>query len=210
MSAELMIRLGQGKRGLQNALSYSWGHEIRIKVLAILNEGCRSQDELSKMLSQPLSTVGHHIKELLDDGSIEVARVEVVRNTLQHYYRAVKMPFFSDEEIAAMPPELRQVTAGVILQASTAEAMASLWAGKMAHDRRVWLSWRWFNVDSQGRSDIADEQARSWNRYPEIEAESGERMAESGEKPTSIIVTSLGFERCRNAPVPPPPSGDTE
>ena len=206
MSAEIGIKLGQGKRGVEDSLSYSWGHEFRIKILAILNEGCYSPEELSKTLRLPMSTIGHHISALLADGSIEVAHVRPVRNTLQHFYRAIKMPFFTDEEIAAMPPELRQVTAGVILQASTAEAMAALWAGKMMHDRRVWLSWRWFNVDRQGRSDIADEQAGSWSRVQGIEAESSGRMVESGEKPTSIIVTSLGFERCRNAPVPPPPS----
>jgi DNA-binding transcriptional ArsR family regulator len=202
----MTVRLGQGKRGVEDALSYSLGHRIRIEVLAILNEGCCNQDELSKLIGAPLSTVGYHIKELLDDGSIELARTKVVRNTLQHYYRAIKMPFYTDEEIAAMPPEGRQATAGVILQASTAEAMAALWAGKMMHDPSVWLTWRWFNVDGQGRRDIADEQARSWAQFPEIEAESAQRMAESGEKPTSIIVTSLGYMRSRIAPARPPHS----
>jgi DNA-binding transcriptional ArsR family regulator len=188
---------------MEDALSYSLGHRIRIEVLATLNEGCYSQDELSRRIGVPLSTVGYHIKELLDDGSIELARTKMVRNTLQHYYRAIKMPFYTDEEIAAMPPEGRQATAGVILQASTAEAMAALWAGRMMRDPSVWLTWRWFNVDKQGRRDIADEQARSWARFPEIEAESAGRMAKSNEKPTSIIVTSLGYMRSRTAPTRP-------
>jgi DNA-binding transcriptional ArsR family regulator len=207
---ETTIRLGQGKRGVEDAISYSVGHRTRIEVLAFLNEACRSQDELSKMTHQPLSAIGHHIKALLDDGSIELARTEMVRNTLQHYYRAIRMPFFSDDEIAAMPPEGRQVTAGVILQASMAEAMAAFWAGKMMYDRRVWLSWRWFNVDAQGRNDIADEQANSWKRVVDIEEESTGRLAESDEEATSIIVTSLGFERCRTAPVPPALLGEAD
>jgi hypothetical protein len=65
------------------------------------------------------------------------------------------------------------------------------------------MSWCWFNVDAQGRADIADEQARSWARVQEIEVESNSRCAESGEEPTSIIVASMGFMRSRNSLAPP-------
>jgi len=200
---ETTVKLGKGKRGVEDAVSYAVGHRIRIEVLALLNEGCHTQDELAKKLRLPLSTIGHHIKALLDDGSIELAQTEMVRGTLRHYYRAVEMPFYDDDEIAAMPPEARQATAGVIMQAVMAEMMAAFWAGKMIDDRRVWLAWRWFNLDATGRDDLADEQARSWARIQQIEAESIERCNESGEPAISYIVTSLGFERCRTAPPAP-------
>jgi len=191
------IRLGQGKRTIEDAVSYAISHRIRIEILAILNEGVHTRDQLADLTGQSPTRIKHHIKELLDDGSIELAYTKRVGNLMQHYYRAVKMPFYSDEEIAAMPPEVRQATAGVILQAVMAEAQAAFWAGKMVQDRRVWLSWRWFNVDSRGREEIADELARSWKRMREIEAESATRSAISGESTKSIIVTSLGFERFR-------------
>ncbi|HZE06043.1 MAG TPA: winged helix-turn-helix domain-containing protein, partial [Solirubrobacteraceae bacterium] len=170
------------------------------EILAHLNEAVYTPEDLRKLIGVPSNTIGYHIKELLEDGSIELARTAQVRNTVQHYYRAVKIPFFSDEEIAAMTLEEKQTLAGLILEASMAEALAAFWAGKMIRDPRVWLTWRWFNVDVQGRNDIADEQAESWARIFKIQAESATRMAESGEKPVSIIVTSLGYERCRNAP----------
>jgi len=129
---------------------------------------------------------------------------------IQHYYRAVEMSFYSDEEIEAMRPEERQAFAGVILQAVMAEALAALWAGKMADDPRVWLSWRWFHVDAQGREDIADEQARHWERVREIEVESTNRCAKSGEPTKSIIVASLGYVRCRRAPVAAPDGDPNE
>jgi hypothetical protein len=88
-----------------------------------------------------------------------------------------------------------------------AEALASFWAGKITADPRAVLAWRWFNVDSQGRADIADEQARSWERIKEIEAESTTRRATSGEDAQSIIVSSLGYERSRTSPHPPNTSG---
>lgn len=196
-------RAGQSGKSIEEVISYAVGHRIRIEVLAILNEGVHSPDEIADLIGEPTNKLSHHIRELLEAGSIELARTERVRNATQHFYRAVEMPFYSDEEIAAMPPQQRQVIFGLILQAMMAESLAAFWAGKMQDDPRVWLSWRWFNVDSQGRNDIADEQARSWERVREIESESVNRCADSGEALTSIIVSSAGFPRNRTAPTPP-------
>ena len=201
-SAPPPIRLGQGKRGVEEAVGYALKHQHRVELLCLLNEGEHNRYELAALIGEEPDKIKHHLKELLDEGSIELAYSKRVGNMIQHYYRAVEMPFYSDEEVAAMPPEAKQAISGVILQAVMAEALAALWAGKMADDPRVWLSWRWFHVDSQGREDIADEQARHWARVRECEAESTNRCAKSGEPTKSIIVTSLGHVRCRRAPVP--------
>jgi DNA-binding transcriptional ArsR family regulator len=193
-------RAGQSGKSIEEVVSYALGHRIRVYVLTILNEGTYTPDEIARIIGEPLNNVSHHIRELLDAGSIELAKTEMVRNTNQHYYRAVEMPFYSDEEMAAMTPAQRQVTYGLILQCMTAEAMAAFWAGKMHSDPRVWLSWRWYNVDEQGRDDIADEQARSWERIQEIEAESINRCVSSGENVTSVIVAQMGFKRERTGP----------
>jgi DNA-binding transcriptional ArsR family regulator len=203
-------RTGQNRKSIEEVLAYAMGHRIRVYVLSVLNEGTYSPDEIARIIDEPLTRVSHHINELADAGSIEIAKTVKRRNAVQHYYRAVEMPYYSDEEIAAMTPQQRQVTIGLTLQCMTAEVMAAFWAGKLHSDPRVWLSWRWFNVDAQGREEIADEQARSWKRVREIEAESINRCATSGEEDTSIIVAQLGFERERTSPTPPTPLADAE
>jgi hypothetical protein len=185
-------------------------HGIRVDILCYLNETPRSPSELAKLMGHPPSTIEHHIKELLASDSIELARVEQVRNTSEHFYRAVELPFFSDEEMSAMPFEARQEIYGLILQSSAAEAMAAFRAGKMSNDPRVWLSWRWFNLDAQGRKDMADENARSWERMQEIEAESADRRVATGEEPVSVVVSLLAHERCRNVASRPARSGETD
>jgi DNA-binding transcriptional ArsR family regulator len=196
---ELGIYLGKGTRDIERAVSYALAHRTRVEIRAILNEGERSREELARLTDQPVGRIGWHINELLADGTIELACPKQVGNAVRHYYRAVEEPFYSDEEVAAMPPEARQALAGVALQASLAEALAAFWADRMIYDRRLWLSWRWFHVDDRGREDIADEQARSWARLQEIEAEAVGRVVESGESIRSIVVTSLGFVRFRRA-----------
>jgi DNA-binding transcriptional ArsR family regulator len=204
------VRAGQRGKSIEEVVGYALSHRIRVQVLTLLNEGIYSPDQLARLIGEPTNKVSHHVKELLDAGSIELARVEKVRNADQHYYRAVEMPFYSDEEAGAMTPQQRKVTAGLTLQCMVAEAMAAFWAGKLHDDPRVWLAWRWFNVDEQGRQDIADEQQRSWERMQEIEGEATNRRADSGEDAVSIVVADMGFERERVAPKPPGAAADAE
>lgn len=201
--AKTTTRTGQSKKTIEEVVGYALGHRIRVQVLTILNEGTYTPDQIAQIIDEPLNKVSHHIRELHDGGSIELAKVEKARNADQHFYRAVEMPFYSDEEVWAMTPQQRQVSAGLVLQCMMAEAMSAFWAGKIRDDPKTWLAWRWFNVDAQGRQDIADEQQRFWDRMQEIECEATNRRAESGEDATSIIAAEMGFERERTAPRPP-------
>jgi DNA-binding transcriptional ArsR family regulator len=196
-------RKNEGGRTVEQAVSYAVGHRIRIEILAALHEGPASPKELARIVREPLSNVTHHIEKLFEAGSIEIARTEMVGNVTQTFYCMVKLPFYSDEDIAAMSKEERQVLAGIILQAVAAEALASLWAGKLHSDPLVMLAWNRIRLDDQGRKDLAEEQARSWDRMTEIEAESTNRRVESGDPGTTYVVTSLGYERSRTeAPEP--------
>ncbi len=185
------------KRSVEEAVSYGVGHRIRIEILCILNEGTHSASELSRLIHQPLTTIGHHIKELVESHCIELARIEKVRNTDQHFYRAIELPFITDEEAEALPLAVKQEYAALILQTITAEGLGSLWAGKMNNDPAVRMMWRWFNLDAQGRQELADEQRESWERIVEIEARSTNRRAESGEEAVTLIASTMGFERSR-------------
>lgn len=206
MGKKTASRAGQRGKSIEEVVSYAVGHRIRVQILVILSEGVFTPDEIARLIGEATNKVSHHIKELVDAGSIELAKTERVRNTLQHYYRAVEMPYYSDEEFAEMTSQQKQVTLGLALQQIMAETMAAFWAGNMVIDPRVWVTQRWFNVDAQGREEIADEQARSWERVKEIEAAALNRCAESGEEAESVIVAQLGFLRERKGPTIPPPA----
>jgi hypothetical protein len=197
-------RARQRRKSIEEVVGYALNHWIRVEILTLLNEATYTPDELSQVIGEPTNKVSNHVRELLEAGSIELAKTEKVRNADQHYYRAVEMPFYSDEEAEAMTPQQRKVTAGLTLQCMTAEAMSALQAGKLSDDPTgVLLAWRWFNLDEQGRADLTREQAENWERVREIEVESTNRRAESGEDAVSIVVAHMGFERARTAPRPP-------
>jgi hypothetical protein len=157
---------------------------------------------LADAIGEPLNKIGNHIRELLDAGSIEIADTKRRRNTYQHYYRAVRLSFFSERGVNAMTWQERQISAGLIFQALMAEVMAGLWAGKMFEDPRDWLTWQPVNLDAAGRQELFEEQEESWERLNAIKARAANRVAESGEDTAPYIVSMLGFKRALKAPEP--------
>jgi len=191
-------------REIPGAVSYAVGHRIRVELLAALNDlRSASAIELARVVHQPLSTVTHHIGQLLEAGSIRVERTEKVRSVEQRFYTAIDPIYVTDEEMAAMGAEEREELVGLTLQQLVAEAFSSFWAGHLTSDPQVCVSWSWFNVDDRGRADIAEEQLRSWRRMQEIERESQARCEASAEQPFSVLVSSLGYKRSRTAERPP-------
>lgn len=184
---------------MEEAVSYAINDKLRIEILIILNERERNRYELADLIGETPDRMKHHLKELQNEGSIELAYSEPVGNVMQHYYRAVRMPSYSAEEYAALPPESRQAVVGVALQTLVAEALAAFRAGTMIDDRRRRIARSRLQVDAQGREDISEEQVRSWTSMHEIEAEALNRVAVSGEPTKSIMVNSLGFVRSRRA-----------
>ena len=186
-------------RFVEDSVSYAVGHQVRVEILAALHEGPASAPQLAKTLGRPRTSLTHHLAELLKSGSTEIAYREKVRNIVQNFYCAVKLPFYTDEDWEGMSTEERQVTSALILQASLAEALASLWAGKFHSDLRVMVAWNRIVLDRQGRDDLADEQKNSWENICEIEAQSANRRAKTGERGVTYVVSSFGYERGRNA-----------
>ena len=113
----------------------------------------------------------HHLKELLNGGMIEIAKVEKKRNADLHYYRAVFSRGLDREALEKMTWEERQEIVALVVQHSTAEIMAALAAGKLSDDPRVCLMWNWLCLDAQGREELFEEQEQYWERLEKIEAE---------------------------------------
>lgn len=186
------------RRSIEERVSYGVAHRVRIEILCLLNQGTYSPTQLSEMTNQQLGVVSYHVKELVETGCIELADTKKKRNADQHFYRAIKLPFVSDEEAALLAPEERKEIAGVILQAIIAEGLDALRVGNLSDDpTHVRMFWRWFNLDEQGRDELAVEQQESWERITAIESRSVNRRAQSGEEPITQIAVILGFRRNR-------------
>jgi DNA-binding transcriptional ArsR family regulator len=199
------------KRPFDEALAYALGNRIRLEILAILAEGTHSPSGIAAILDEDVSLIGNHIRELFDCGCIESVGTAKARNAVEHFYRAVRLPYISDEAYRAMPQDARREVIGVILQAILTELMASFRAEKMETDEDLWLAWDSMNLDAKGRRELADVLAANYERVLEVKANSANRLAEGEEDGAMTIVALLGFERSRSdqperaSPAPPAP-----
>lgn len=198
------------RKRIEEAVQYALAHHTRLEILILLNEAAYTTSEIAELTDIGLKHVSNHLLRMLDDGSIEVANKEERRGTMVYWYRAVEVPEYSKEEAEALTKMELQLIAGVIVQSGTAELMAALHKGTLATPRSI-LSWDLYEVDDQGREDIEEESTRYLERLKEVQCESVNRVAESKEETTSMIVSLDAFRRARKIRVPrsrpcdPPP-----
>jgi predicted transcriptional regulator len=198
------------RKRIEEAVQYALAHHTRLEILILLNEAAYTTSEIAELADIGLKHVSNHLLRMLDDGSIEVADKEERRGTMVYWYRAVEVPEYSKEEAESLTEMELQLIAGVIVQSGTAELMAALHNGTLATPRSI-LSWDLYEVDDQGREDIEEESTRYLERLQEIQCDSVNRVAESKEETTSMIVNLGAFRRARKIRVPrsrtcdPPP-----
>lgn len=198
------------RKRIEEAVQYALAHHTRLEILILLNEAAYTTSEIAQLTDIGLKHVSNHLLRMLDDGSIEVADKEERRGTMVYWYRAVEVPEYSKEEAESLTEMELQLIAGVIVQSGTAELMAALHNGTLATPRSI-LSWDLYEVDDQGREDIEEESTRYLERLQEVQCESVNRVAESKEETTSMIVNLDAFKRARkirvlrSRPCDPPP-----
>src|SRR3954451_9850958 len=91
-------------------------HPLRAHVLAILNERVASPNDMAEQLGEPLGNVSYHVKALLELDCIELVNTRPRRGAVEHFYRAITRPYFSDRDWSRLPRSLRQAISDVGLQ----------------------------------------------------------------------------------------------
>jgi DNA-binding transcriptional ArsR family regulator len=177
-------------RRLAKALS----HPLRAHVLTILNERVASPNQIAGELEEPLGNVSYHVKTLAEMGCIELVRTEPRRGAIEHFYRAVVRPFFSDKDWKRLPPSARQGISDTTLQLIWEDTSEALDAGTF--DRRTdrHLSRSRLVLDEQGWEQVNELLLETMNRVMEIEAESAKRRAGDGESGFNTKMVLMHFE----------------
>lgn len=189
-------RAKRTKKGIVEVVQYALGHKTRVHILIILNEGIYTAGQIAEIIDQPLNNVSNHLRKMLDDGSVEIAKQELKGNVVQYWYKAVEVQVYTREEFEKLPFLYRQNIAGAIYQSGTAEVIAGLESGNLA-DPRACCFWRWYNLDPQGQDEAEAEYHRFVERMQEIEVESTNRVTETKEETISFLLDLKFFERPR-------------
>lgn len=92
------------------------GHPLRMQLLTRLNERVASPVELARELDESVQLVSYHVRILRDLGFVELVSTTPRRGAIEHHYRAVRRPYFSDEDFASLPTNARAAISGTVLE----------------------------------------------------------------------------------------------
>lgn len=165
-----------------------------MKLLMMLNQKVASPIELARELDESLGTVSYHIRCLADLGCIELVRTEPRRGAVEHYYRAVTRPEFSDRDWVQLPPSVRRSISDAVLgqiwkDVARAVENDSFDAREDRHLSRTPLV-----LDDQGWEELNGALVEIVERALEIEAQSVERLQASGDEGTATKLVVMHYE----------------
>src|SRR3954454_16024979 len=110
-------------------LAKALSHPMRTRILSILNERVASPNEIAEMIDERLPNVSYHVRALQDLDCIELVSTAQRRGAIEHYYRAVVRPFFSDRDWKRLPRSGRQAISDSILRILWDEVSTAIKAG---------------------------------------------------------------------------------
>jgi DNA-binding transcriptional ArsR family regulator len=168
------------KEGVEQIVAKAFAHPLRVQILIILNEKVASPNMLAQQLDQSLNLVAYHVRVLEKYDCIELVDTKQRRGATEHFYRATRRQFLSDDEWSRMPASLRPGMAGAMLKSVFEDIEAAAKSGTLDEVEDIHLSRTPMVIDKQGWTDISVLLKGTLDRLLDIQAESSERIA-SGE-----------------------------
>lgn len=180
--------------GVEQIVAKAFAHPLRVQILIILNEKVASPNMLAQQLDQSLNLVAYHVRVLEKYDCIELVDTKQRRGATEHFYRATRRQFLSDDQWSRMPANLRPGMAGAVLQSVFEDIEAASKAGTLNEVDDMHLSRTPMVLDQQGWSDVSEELDGSLERLLQIQSEASERLAKSGEQGTLAKVNLMHFK----------------
>jgi DNA-binding transcriptional ArsR family regulator len=169
-------------------------HPVRLRILKILNEREASPNELKDLLDHPLGNVAYHARVLEKCGCIEQVRTARRRGAVEHYFRAVPRSYIGHQEWRKVPPSVRGAFSESSVQTFVNRIVAALEAGTIDRRAETTLTWVTVALDQPGWVEVAAILDDALSRVQVAHERSGERMRDSGEEATPVVVGLAAFE----------------
>jgi DNA-binding transcriptional ArsR family regulator len=175
-------------------LAKALSHPMRARILAILNERVASPNEIAAMIDERLPNVSYHVRALQELECIELVRTAQRRGAIEHYYRALERPFFSDRDWKRLPRSGRQAMTDVALQMIWDDVSAAIRSGTFENRTDRHLSRAPLTLDERGWSELNALLAKTLQQSEEISAKSVKRLSKSEEEGIPTRLVMMHFE----------------
>jgi DNA-binding transcriptional ArsR family regulator len=155
-------------------------HPLRSRCLSVLAERTASPVELAHEFRKPLSDVSYHITMLVKAGVVELVGERPTRGSVEHFYRATRLPALNREENAELPLDQRLEFARQVFQLAVADATAALDAGTFNRRPSAWSTRMPMTVDDEGWEELSEIYAAAWEGLEQVRIKTERRRAERG------------------------------
>lgn len=182
------------KEGVEQIVAKAFAHPLRVQILIILNEKVASPNMLAQQLEQSLNLVAYHVRVLEKYDCIELVDTKQRRGATEHFYRATRRQFLSDDQWSRMPTNLRPGMASAVLQSVFEDIEAASKAGTLDETDDMHLSRTPMVLDRQGWDDVSATLKGSLERLLEIQGEASSRLAKSDEVGMLAKVNLMHFK----------------
>jgi DNA-binding transcriptional ArsR family regulator len=169
-------------------------HPMRARILGILDERVASPNEIAEVIDERLPNVSYHVRALLDLGCIELVDTAQRRGAIEHYYRAVVRPFFSDRDWKRLPRSGRQAISDAALRIIWEDVSGALAAGTFESRPDRHLSHNDVVLDDEGWREVAKLLNDMISDVQRIESASAKRLKTAGEDGIPATVVAMQFE----------------
>jgi predicted ArsR family transcriptional regulator len=182
------------QEGVEQIVAKAFAHPLRVQILIILNEKVASPNMLANQLDQSLNLVAYHVRVLEKYDCIELVDTKQRRGATEHFYRATRRQFLSDDQWSRMPANLRPGMAGAVLKSVFEDIEAASKAGTLDEVDDMHISRTPMVLDKEGWIDVSDTLKGALERILEIQAEASARLAKSDEPGVLAKVNLMHFK----------------
>jgi DNA-binding transcriptional ArsR family regulator len=175
-------------------LAKALAHPLRARILVVLNERVASPNEIAQLLGERLPNVSYHVRALVDLDCIALVRTAQRRGAIEHYYQALKRPFFSDSEWKRLPPSARQALADTTLRMVWDDVSEAIDAGTLAARHDMHVSRSALVLDERGWGELTDALAALLDEAERIGSRSAARLEKSADAGIPSRLALMHFE----------------
>jgi DNA-binding transcriptional ArsR family regulator len=149
---------------LESNIVKALSHPLRMRILARLNEGVASPNEMAKEFDESLPLVSYHVRILRELDCIELVRTTPRRGAIEHHYRALTRPLLNEADWAQLPPSARVAVSNTVLAKIFGDVRAAVEAGTFDDRTDRHMSYSPLLLDEQGWKELNDrmEELLTW------------------------------------------------
>lgn len=173
---------------------------VRVEVLSRLNERTAEATQLAGELGVDPAVMAGHLEKMREQGLIEIVADSSSQGAAGPRYRALVRALWSNVEWAALSPEERRHLLAWLLTTIFSDADESLQSGRFGARADSHASHTVSVVDERGWRELTRIHGEALEASFAIQAESAERLAESGEDGITVMSAML----CCEMPAPGP------